>query len=126
MVICSRKSALASDLYRFANGVSRPHYSTLGRRRGVSRRMRRRSRATGSPSHARRALGHEPEAHLAMQCKVPQSVGECFALIEREMLQGPWVMARTTRCARLSVHAGPWLRGAGVDINRTPKIAEHF
>src|SRR5258705_3572 len=47
-------------------------------------------------AHAHRMRGarwaDEPEAHLAMQRKVPQTVGDCFALIEREMFDGPWVM----------------------------------
>ena len=29
-----------------------------------------------------------------MKKKVPQTVGECFALIEREMFEGPWVMGK--------------------------------
>jgi len=34
----------------------------------------------------------DPAAIAAMQRKVPQSVGACFELIERDMLKGPWVM----------------------------------
>jgi len=41
---------------------------------------------------ARPALADDPAAIAAMQRKVPQSVGACFELIERDMLKGPWVM----------------------------------
>ena len=38
-------------------------------------------------------------AIAAMRKKAPQSIGECFELIEREMLAGPWVMGdRYTIC----------------------------
>jgi len=49
-------------------------------------------------AHAHRFRGYrwvdaEDEASIAaMRKKVPQSVGECFDLIEREMFAGPWVM----------------------------------
>src|SRR3954467_9950381 len=46
-------------------------------------------------AHAHRMRGYrwvDDEAGIkAMQKKVPVSVGECFGLIEREMLEGPWV-----------------------------------
>ncbi len=82
-------------------------------------------------AHAHRMRGSrwadEPEAHLAMQRKVPQAVGECVALIEREMFAGPWVMGDTyTVCDAYLFTLAQWLDGDGVDINRTPKIAEHF
>ena len=82
-------------------------------------------------AHAHRMRGarwaDEPEAHLAMQRKVPQTVGECFALIEREMFEGPWVMGKDyTVCDGYLYTLAQWLGGDGVDINRTPKIAEHF
>ena len=82
-------------------------------------------------AHAHRMRGlrwaDEPEAHLAMQRKVPQAVGDCFALIEREMFEGPWVMGNDyTVCDGYLFTLSQWLVGDGVDINRTPKIAEHF
>jgi glutathione S-transferase len=82
-------------------------------------------------AHAHRMRGvrwaDEPEAHLAMQRKVPQAVGDCFALIEREMFEGPWVMGSDyTVCDGYLFTLSQWLAGDGVDINKTPKIAEHF
>src|SRR4029078_6746901 len=47
-------------------------------------------------AHAHRMRGYRwvdaDDAHsiAAMQRKVPQSVGDSFALIERDMLKGPW------------------------------------
>ena len=49
-------------------------------------------------AHAHRVRGYrwvdadDAAAIVAMQKKVPQSVAECFDLIEREMFAGPWVM----------------------------------
>jgi glutathione S-transferase len=61
-----------------------------------------------------------------MRKKVPQSVGECFALIEREMLRGPWVMgADYTVCDGYLFTIAEWLEGDGVDVARLPKVAEH-
>jgi glutathione S-transferase len=82
-------------------------------------------------SHAHRMRGarwaDEPEAQLAMQRKVPQNVGDCFALIEREMFKGPFVMgANYTVCDAYLFTLAQWLAGDGVDIRKTPKIAEHF
>src|ERR1700755_320753 len=49
-------------------------------------------------AHAHRMRGtrwaDDADAIEALKKKVPQSVGECFALIEREMLEGPWVMGK--------------------------------
>src|ERR1700719_1089232 len=50
-------------------------------------------------AHAHRMRGYrwadDPAAIAEMQRKVPQTVGECFSLIERQMLAGPWVMGGT-------------------------------
>lgn len=52
--------------------------------------------ATVHVAHAHRMRGHrwadDPAAHAAMQKKVPQSVGDAFALVERQLQAGPWVM----------------------------------
>ncbi len=61
-----------------------------------------------------------------MKKKVPQTVGECFELIEREMFRGPWVMgdAYTISDPYLFTLA-QWLELDGVDPARFPKVAEH-
>src|SRR5579864_1556308 len=47
-------------------------------------------------AHAHRMRGSrwasDPAAIADMQRKVPESVGVCYDLIERDMLKGPWVM----------------------------------
>ena len=81
-------------------------------------------------AHAHRMRGHrwvdDEAAIAAMKQKVPQSVGDCFALIEREMLAGPWVMGeRYTMCDPYLFTLAQWLEGDGVDRARFPKLAEH-
>jgi glutathione S-transferase len=82
-------------------------------------------------AHAHRMRGYrwadDPEALVAMQRKVPQTVGECFALIERAMFEGPWVTGKEyTICDGYLFTLAQWLDGDGVDIDKTPKIADHF
>ena len=82
-------------------------------------------------AHAHRMRGarwtDDAAAIETMKKKVPQTVGDCFALIEREMFEGPWVMgANYTVCDAYLFTLAQWLAGDGVDISKTPKIAEHF
>lgn len=62
----------------------------------------------------------------AMRRHVPASYGDCFELIERELLQGPWVMgeAYSIADAYLFTLAG-WLESDGVDPARFPKVLAH-
>jgi glutathione S-transferase len=61
-----------------------------------------------------------------MQRKVALNMSECFALIERKMLQGPWVMGeRYTICDPYLFTIGSWLEGDGVDTATLPRIVEH-
>lgn len=81
-------------------------------------------------AHAHRTRGYrwadDPAAIEAMKRKVPENVGECFALIERDMLKGPWVMgeAYTIADPYLFTVAG-WMESDGIDINRFPKLRDH-
>ena len=60
-----------------------------------------------------------------MQRKAPQSGGECFDLIEREMFAGPWVMGKDySICDPYLFTLAKWLEGDGVDPARFPKILE--
>ena len=82
-------------------------------------------------AHAHRVRGYrwtdDAAAIETMKQKVPQTVGECFALIEREMFAGPWVMGKDySVCDAYLYTLSQWLGADGVDINKTPKIAEHF
>lgn len=86
--------------------------------------------ATVHVAHAHRLRGSrwadDPAAIEAMRKKVPQTVGECFDLIEREMLQGPWVMgAAYTICDAYLFTVAQWLEGDEVDLGRLPKVADH-
>jgi glutathione S-transferase len=81
-------------------------------------------------AHAHRFRGSrwadDPAAIEAMRRKVPASVGECFDLIEREMLEGPWVMGGTyTVCDPYLFTLAQWLEGDGVDTARLPKVLDH-
>jgi len=61
-----------------------------------------------------------------MKRKVPQTVGACFALIERDMLRGPWVMGEPyTICDPYLYTIAGWLEGDGVDLAALPKVADH-
>lgn len=81
-------------------------------------------------AHAHRMRGHrwvdDPAAIAEMQRKVPQTVGECFDLIEREMFIGPWVMGKAyTICDPYLFTLAQWLEADGVDIARLPKVRDH-
>lgn len=83
-------------------------------------------------AHAHRVRGYrwvdagDAAAILAMQKKVPQSVAECFALIEREMFAGPWVTgADYTVCDPYLFTLARWMEADGVDPARFPKIGDH-
>jgi glutathione S-transferase len=86
--------------------------------------------ATVHVAHAHRVRGYrwadELEAIQAMKRKVPESVGECFALIERDLLQGPWVMGESyTICDPYLFTLAQWLEGDGVDLGRLPRVLDH-
>jgi glutathione S-transferase len=81
-------------------------------------------------AHAHRMRGYrwadDPAAIEAMQRKVPQSVGDAYALIERHWFEGPWVMGRDyTVCDPYLFTLAQWMEGDGVDPAGFPKIADH-
>jgi glutathione S-transferase len=80
-------------------------------------------------AHGRRAArwADDQQAHAAMRAKVPQNMGDCFELIEREMIQGPWVLGEQfSICDPYLFTIASWLKGDGVDVARFPKVADHF
>ncbi|MCG8415563.1 MAG: glutathione S-transferase family protein [Pseudomonadales bacterium] len=86
--------------------------------------------ATVHVAHAHRIRGSrwvdDENAIKAMQAKVPQTMGECFALIDKEMFKGPWVTGQDySICDPYLFTIENWLEGDGVDINDFPRIAEH-
>lgn len=88
--------------------------------------------ATLHVAHAHRVRGYrwvdadDAACLAAMKKKVPQSVGECYELIEREMLVGPWVMgSEYTICDAYLFTVCQWMEGDGVDAARFPKVNQH-
>jgi hypothetical protein len=66
------------------------------------------------------ALIYSSLAIASMKKKVPQSMGECFQLIEHDMLAGPWVMGTDfTICDMYLFTIAQWLESDGVDVSRS-------
>jgi glutathione S-transferase len=82
-------------------------------------------------AHAHRHRGYrwadDPAAHEAMRAKVASNMTECFDLIEREMLAGPWVLGEDySICDPYLFTIAGWLEGDGVDVNQFPKVSAHM
>ena len=81
-------------------------------------------------AHAHKGRGarwaDDEAAHESMRRKVAQNMSDCFALIQRDMLRGPWVMGERFSVADpyLFTLTG-WLPGDGVAIERFARVAEH-
>lgn len=61
-----------------------------------------------------------------MKKKVPQNMAAGFELIEREFLQGPWVLGEKYSVSDMYLFTlAQWLERDGVDIKRFPKVAQH-
>lgn len=81
-------------------------------------------------AHAHRVRGarwvDDPTAIEAMKKKVPQTMGDCMALIENGMLKGPWVMGEQYTVADMYLFTiAGWLEGDGVDLSKLPRVIEH-
>lgn len=81
-------------------------------------------------AHAHRMRGYrwadDPGAIAAMQRKAPQAVSDCFDLIEREMLEGPWVMGDVyTICDPYLFTLAEWLEADQVDLACFPRVLDH-
>jgi glutathione S-transferase len=82
-------------------------------------------------AHAHRMRGHrwvdadDTAAIAAMQRKVPQSVGDAFALIERELTR-PWVLGTEySICDGYLFTLAQWLEADGVDLAKLPRVLAH-
>lgn len=87
--------------------------------------------STVHPAHAHRPRASrwsdDPAAQETMKAKVPQNMSECFALIENDFLQGPWVMGSAySVCDGYLYTISGWLAADGVDIAKFPKVLDHF
>ena len=81
-------------------------------------------------AHAHKMRGYrwavEESSFADMKRKVPETMAACFALIERDMIKGPWVMGEQyTACDPYLFTIGLWLEGDGVDLAPLPKVAAH-
>jgi glutathione S-transferase len=81
-------------------------------------------------AHAHRMRGYrwadDPAAIASMQKKVPQSVGECFDLIEATMFKGPFVFGDTYTISDPYLFTiAQWWEPDGVEPSRFPKLAAH-
>ena len=82
-------------------------------------------------AHAHRRRGarwvdDNPSAIEAMQRKVPANMTACFALMEREMFAGPWVMGEAyTICDAYLFTIAQWLESDSVDPALFPRIHAH-
>jgi glutathione S-transferase len=81
-------------------------------------------------AHAHKMRGHRwatDEASFAdMKRMVSKTVGASFALIERGMLRGPWVMGDVfTMCDPYLYTLALWLEGDSVDLSALPKVMDH-
>jgi glutathione S-transferase len=81
-------------------------------------------------AHAHKGRGYrwatEETSFADMKRKVPETMTACFALIERDLLKGPWVMGEQyTICDPYLYTISGWLEGDGVDLARLPKVVAH-
>jgi glutathione S-transferase len=86
--------------------------------------------ATVHVAHAHRVRGYrwatEDSSFTDMKQMVPKTMGGCFALIERDMLRGPWVMGEQyTICDPYLYTIATWLEGDGVDLATLPRVTDH-
>ncbi len=81
-------------------------------------------------AHAHRHRGYrwadEESSFEDMRRKVPQTMGDCFGLIETEFLSRPWVTGeRFSVCDGYLFTIAGWLEGDGVDVAQFPKVMAH-
>jgi glutathione S-transferase len=82
-------------------------------------------------AHAHKGRGarwtDDAAASETFKKKVPQNMGDCYALIESVMFTGPWVLGGNFGiCDAYLFTISRWLEGDSVDIARFPKVHGHF
>jgi len=82
-------------------------------------------------AHAHGARGYrwsdDAEAIESMKRKVAQNMGDCFALIEAHLFQGPWVLGERFSTSDLYLYTMTrWLEGDKVDVQRFAKVSAHL
>lgn len=86
--------------------------------------------ATVHVAHAHKHRGYrwaDTEAAFEdMRRKVPQTIAECFRLIETELLKGPWVLGEAySVCDGYLFTLADWLEEDGVDPAQFPRVLDH-
>ena len=81
-------------------------------------------------NHAHKMRGYrwavDESSFADMKRKIPETMAASFALVERDMLKGPWVMGEQyTICDPYLFTLSGWLEGDGVDLATLPKVAAH-
>ena len=81
-------------------------------------------------AHAHRMRGYrwadDESAIAAMQRKVPDAVGACYAYLEEDVFQGPFVFGEKHTIADPYLFTvAQWMEGDGLDPADYPKIAAH-
>jgi glutathione S-transferase len=81
-------------------------------------------------AHAHGARGYrwadDPAAIAEMSRKTPEVMADCFALIEAEMFEGPWVMGEAySICDPYLFTLAGWLERDHVDPARFPRVLDH-
>jgi glutathione S-transferase len=82
-------------------------------------------------NHAHRVRGErwsdDPAVVEALKLKVAKNMADNFAYIERDYLQGPWVLGDTLSASDMYLFTiARWLEGDGVDVKQFPKVAAHM
>lgn len=76
-------------------------------------------------AHGRRGQRWADDAAAieAMKKKMPDNMRDCFALIERAYLLGPWTLGERYSVSDMYLFTvARWLEGDGVDIEQFPKV----
>ena len=68
----------------------------------------------------------DPEAIESMRRKAPANVADCFTLIDRELLKGPWVMGEAYSVSDPYLYTiGLWIERDKVDSTQFPNVLAH-
>ena len=86
--------------------------------------------ATVHVAHAHRMRGHrwadDPAAWEAMRAKVPQAMGDAMAVIEHELLRGPWALGEAMSVTDFYLLTiARWLEADSVDLGALPRVMAH-
>lgn len=81
--------------------------------------------------HAHGARGRrwsdDLDAQKTMKDKVAENMTGAAALIEKEILHGPWVMGKQFTVADAYLFTmTSWMMGDGVDVSQFPRLADHY